>query len=42
MRLGLTSWGLASARDEDDDFGSFNSYIRAGFGALALGLELAF
>ena len=42
VRLGLTSWGLASARDEDDDFGSFNSYIRAGFGGLALGLELAF
>jgi hypothetical protein len=42
VRVGLTSWGLASARDEDDDFGSFNSQIRAGFGGLALGLELAF
>jgi hypothetical protein len=42
VRVGLTSWGLASQRDEDDDFGSFNSYLRAGFGGLALGLELAF
>ncbi len=42
VRVGLTSWGLASERDDDDDFGSFNSHIRAGFGGLALGLELAF
>jgi hypothetical protein len=42
VRVGLTSWGLGSARDEDDDFGSFNSQIRAGFGGLAAGLELAF
>lgn len=42
VRVGLTSWGLASARDEDDDFGSFNSHLRAGFGGLALGLDLAF
>ncbi len=42
VRVGLTSWGLTSERDEDDDFGSFNSHLRAGFGGLALGLELAF
>jgi hypothetical protein len=42
VRVGLTSWGLSSERDDDDDFGSFNSHIRAGFGGLALGLELAF
>jgi len=42
VRVGLTSWGLTSERDDDDDFGSFNSHIRAGFGGLALGLELAF
>lgn len=42
VRVGLTSWGLASERDDDDDFGSFNSYIRAGFGGLALGLDVAF
>ena len=42
VRVGLTSWGLASQRDDDDDFGSFNSHIRAGFGGLALGLDLAF
>ncbi|HYI87575.1 MAG TPA: hypothetical protein VEX61_10805 [Burkholderiales bacterium] len=42
VRAGLTSWGLVSQRDEDDDFGSFNSHLRAGFGGLALGLELAF
>lgn len=42
VRAGLTSWGLVSQRDEDDDFGSFNSHLRAGFGGLAVGLELAF
>jgi hypothetical protein len=42
VRVGLTSWGLASERDDDDDFGSFNSHLRAGFGGLAAGLELAF
>ena len=42
VRVGLTSWGLASERDEDDDFSSINSHLRAGFGGVALGLELAF
>ena len=42
VRVGLTSWGLVSQRDDDDDFGSFNSHLRASFGGLALGLELAF
>lgn len=42
VRVGLSSWGLASERDDDDDFGSFNSHLRAGFGGLALGLDLAF
>jgi hypothetical protein len=42
VRVGLTSWGLASERDEDDDFGSINSHLRASFAGLALGLELAF
>jgi hypothetical protein len=42
VRAGLTSWGLVSQRDEDDDFGSINSHLRAGFGGLAVGLELAF
>jgi hypothetical protein len=42
VRVGLTSWGIVSERDEDEDFGSFNSHLRAGFGGLALGLELAF
>jgi hypothetical protein len=42
LRMGLTSWGLVSSREEDDDFSSLNSEIRAGFSGLALQLELAF
>jgi hypothetical protein len=42
VRVGLTSWGLASTRDEDDDFSSINSLIRSGFSGLALGLDIAF
>lgn len=41
VRAGLTSWGLASSR-EDDDFSTLNSLIRARFSGLAVGLELAF
>ena len=42
VRVGLTSWGLVSTRDDDDDFGSVNSLIRSGFSGLALGLDIAF
>ena len=42
LRAGLTGWGLASERDEDDDFSSPNSHIRARFGGFALGLDVAF
>ena len=42
LRAGLTSWGLVSQRDEDDDFSSPNSHLRAGFGGLSLGLDVAF
>jgi hypothetical protein len=41
VRVGLTSWGLASTRDDDDDFGSVNSLIRSGFSGRALGLDIA-
>jgi len=42
LRAGLTSWGLVSNRDEDDDFGSLNSEIRARFSGISLGLDVAF
>jgi hypothetical protein len=42
VRVGLTSWGLVSTRDDDDDFSSVNSLIRSGFSGLALGLDIAF
>lgn len=42
VRAGVTGWGLASSRDDDDDFSSVNSLIRSGFSGLALGLEVAF
>lgn len=42
VRVGLTSWGLVSTRDDDDDFGSVNTLIGSGFSGLALGLDVAF
>lgn len=42
LRGGLTSWALASERDENEDFTSPNSHIRARFGGLAAGLEVMF
>jgi hypothetical protein len=42
VRVGLTSWGLASTRDDDDDFSSINSLIRSRFSGIALGLDVAF
>jgi hypothetical protein len=42
VRAGLTSWGLVSNRDEDDDFSSLNSEIRARFSGISLGLDIAF
>jgi hypothetical protein len=42
LRGGLTSWGLTSERDEDEDASSPNSHLRANFGGLALGLEVMF
>lgn len=42
LRAGLTRWGIVSVRDEDADDDSPNSHIRAAFGGLALGLDVAF
>lgn len=42
LRGGLTGWRVESERDEDHDFNSLNSHIRANFGGLALGLDIAF
>jgi hypothetical protein len=42
LRGGVTSWGLVSERDEDEDASSPNSHLRANFGGLALGLEVMF
>lgn len=42
VRAGLTAWGVESERDADHDFSSPNSHISAGFGGLALGLDIAF
>ena len=42
LRGGLTAWGVESERDADHDFSSPNSHISAGFGGLALGLDIAF
>ena len=42
IRAGLTTWGLVSSRQDDEDFSSLNSLIRARFAWLAVGLELAF
>jgi hypothetical protein len=42
VRVGLTSWGLVSTRDDDDDFSSVNSLIRSRFSGIALGLDIAF
>jgi hypothetical protein len=42
VRAGLTGWGVESERDAEEDFGSPNSHIRAGFGGFALGLDIAF
>ena len=42
VRAGLTGWGVESERDAEQDFSSPNSHIRAGFGGLALGLDIAF
>ena len=42
VRGGLSGWGVVSERDADEDFSSPNSQIRAGFGGLALGLDIAF
>jgi hypothetical protein len=42
VRAGITGWGLTSSRDDEDDFSSVNSLIRASFSGFAVGLELAF
>jgi hypothetical protein len=42
VRLGLTSWGVVSSREDDDDFSSLNSRIDGRFSGVALGLEAAF
>jgi hypothetical protein len=42
VRAGFTGWGLASVRDDNEDFTTFNSLIRSNFSGFALGLELAF
>ena len=42
LRLGLTSWGVVSSREDDDDFSSLNSRIDGRFSGVALGLEAAF
>ena len=42
VRVGLTSWGLVSNREEDDDFATLNSEIRARFSGISLGLDVAF
>jgi hypothetical protein len=41
VRAGITGWGLTSSREDHDD-SSINSLIRARFGSLGIGLELAF
>jgi hypothetical protein len=42
LRGGLTTWGLTSERDEDEDASSPNSHIRSNFGGLAVGLDVMF
>lgn len=42
LRAGLTSWGVVSQREADEDSSTLNSRIRAGFSGFALGLDLMF
>ena len=42
LRAGFAGWGLSSEREASDDFGSFNSRIRARFSGLSLGLDVMF
>ena len=42
LRGGFTAWGIESERDADHQFSSPNSHISAGFGGLAVGLDIAF